>query len=112
MEDGKSELLIGQRGAIHWAVRLIPLVLVVLILLCSSCENECDTFYIEGSVHHTQICWLIESTDGKNYVPINLPREFAEEGLAVVACVKKPNDLGSFCMIGEIVEILNIRRAE
>jgi hypothetical protein len=112
MRDGRSNVLSCRARAIHYAIRRIPLVMVVPILLCCSCENECDTFYIEGTVHHTQLCWLIQSTDGKSYEPINLPREFAEEGLAVVACVKKRTDLGSFCMIGQIVEIVNIRRAE
>jgi hypothetical protein len=102
------------RGVARRMVLLVACALTSVSFASCSHHDNCDTFEIEGAVRFIDVeggCWLITATDGESYEPINLPREFREDGLLVEACLKRRRDLGSFCMVGEIVEIISIRRA-
>lgn len=52
----------------------------------------------------------IRGDDAVSYEPINLPEEFSRHGLRVVANVRVREDLGSFRMVGPVIEIVTIRR--
>jgi hypothetical protein len=54
--------------------------------------------------------WAIRGDDQVSYDPINLPAEFREDGLRVVAALRLRRDLGGIHMVGPIVEVLSIRR--
>lgn len=57
-------------------------------------------------------CWTIAPSppnEQVNYLPINLPEEFRQDGLKVRVEVKVRDDYGSVCMLGPVVEILSIR---
>ncbi len=69
-------------------------------------------FVVDGTVRFLPVeggCWSIEGTNGRRYEPINLPAEFRHDGLPVRAMLKARPDLASVCMVGESVEILEIR---
>lgn len=54
-------------------------------------------------------CWVLETDSGKRYEPIQLAPEFQRDGLEVTATLATRSDVGSYCMVGELVEILTIR---
>jgi hypothetical protein len=54
-------------------------------------------------------CWVLQ-TDSVSYEPTGLPPEFRQDGLAVQAGLDLRSDLGSFCMVGPIVDVDWIRR--
>lgn len=53
--------------------------------------------------------WVIEADDGTVYEPINLEEEYEEEGLRVRVWADRRDDLGSYLMVGPIIEIERIR---
>lgn len=104
--------------------RLRLLATVVLALALMGCDDDRplvapdvsvddpDAFVIDGTVRFLSIeggCWGIFGDDGVTYEPTGIPRDFLVDGLRVRAAVKLRNDLGSYCMIGRIVEVLDIK---
>ncbi|MGD8867427.1 MAG: hypothetical protein PVI01_07345 [Gemmatimonadales bacterium] len=74
--------------------------------------DDPSAFVIDGTVRFLDIeggCWGIFGDDGVTYEPMGIPREFLEDGLKVRAAVKLRPDLLSTCMIGTIVEVLEIK---
>jgi inhibitor of cysteine peptidase len=72
-----------------------------------------DAFRVDGHVRFVNVeggCWVIDAADGTRYEPVNLPEAFRSDGLPVRAALKPRPDLASICMVGEIVELLSIRR--
>ncbi|HEX8363261.1 MAG TPA: hypothetical protein VF613_24290 [Longimicrobium sp.] len=59
-------------------------------------------FAIEGGF------FAIRGADGKVYDPMNLPPAFARDGLRVRFEGRIRSDVGSFHMVGEIVELRQI----
>lgn len=54
--------------------------------------------------------YAIDGDDGQGYEPINLPAEFAVDGLRIRATAKPRNDMASINMYGILIEILSISR--
>jgi inhibitor of cysteine peptidase len=52
----------------------------------------------------------IVADNGKHYDPINLPSEYEESGLRVVFIGKVREDLVSFHMWGELIELISIKK--
>ena len=98
-------------------MRHIPV--VILLLLFSSCSNQSDSLTgpgvnITGTVNWIAIeggFWAIKSTPDITYEPINLPEEFQKEGLKVILNATIREDLGSYRMVGPIIEIHTIKQA-
>jgi len=53
-------------------------------------------------------CWVLSTDAGKRYEPIGLPAAFRQDGLRVSVTIRSRPDAGSFCMVGEIVELTSI----
>jgi hypothetical protein len=74
--------------------------------------DDPDAFWVNATVEFTPVeggCWRL-TTDGTNYEPVSLDQEFQENGLLVRAALKLRPDLASICQVGQIVEVLSIRR--
>lgn len=97
--------------------------LLGLVLLLAGCpitspergsvEREGDIVTGTGTVRYYDLeggFWAIRGDDDVNYDPINLPQEFRSEALRVHFRARIRDDLGSFHMVGPIVEILEISR--
>lgn len=54
--------------------------------------------------------WAIRGDDQVTYEPLNLPPDFRHDGLRVRAIVRIRRDVGTFRMVGPVVEVLSIRR--
>ena len=103
--------------------RTTRLALVVGALLLSACgEDEAlvapeldvddpQAFIIDGRVEFLPLeggCWSILADDDTRYEPLGLPEEFRVHGLRVRAALKLRSDLASICMIGTIVDVVEI----
>ena len=96
-------------------VRLRP-VLSICMMAVLSCASPSDpvisdpeAFFIDATVEFVRVeggCWALHLDDGTRYQPVDLHDRFRTDGLDVRAAVKFRRDLGSYCMIGEMVEIL------
>jgi len=53
-------------------------------------------------------CWVLVTESGKRYEPVKLASEFRKDGLKVAVRIVTRSDVGSYCMVGEVVEILAI----
>jgi hypothetical protein len=95
--------------------RLIAALCLAVCLCSCSCVDEDDKVLTEeGTVEHVDVagdCWRIASHDGVNYEPLNLPDEFKKDGLAVRFSAKRRDDMVTTCMVGQVVELLGIRKA-
>ncbi len=93
----------------------------LLVLACGKDElvppnltvDDPEAFVIDGTVHFLNIeggCWVIETQDGARYEPFGMPLEFETDGLRVRAAVKPKRDALSICMVGTLVEVVEIDR--
>jgi len=93
--------------------------IAVLILVSLSCgaatrgatDPDLDTV---GTVTFHDIeggCWTIE-VEEEGYQPINLPEEFKEDGLQVNFQANFRDDMTSVCMVGRLIELLEIERVQ
>lgn len=64
-----------------------------------------ERFEVEGGF------FAIRGDDGKVYEPMNLPPAFERAGVRVRFTAKLRRDVGSFRMVGEVVEIQQITAA-
>ena len=100
---------------ISWYVRPIAVLCLAGCLCSCSCLDEDDKVLTEeGTVQYVDVtggCWRIVSYDGVNYEPVNLPDEFKKDGLAVRFSAKRRDDVVTTCMVGQVVELLGIRKA-
>ncbi len=74
--------------------------------------DDPDAFWVNATVQFTPLeggCWTL-AVEEKTYEPINLTEEFREDGLQVRAALKPRVDMASVCQVGQIVEVLSIRR--
>ena len=79
----------------------------------SACGLVDPEYSTEGVVHFLEIeggCWVIE-VGTETIEPIDLPEDFKVDGLRVFFEGERRDDLASICMVGPIVELLDIRRS-
>ena len=53
-------------------------------------------------------CWVLSTPIGHRYEPMQLAEEFRREGLEVLVRFRHRGDVGSVCMLRDIIEILDI----
>jgi len=80
-------------------------------LLCTSCNlfGPDDHFVIVGQIASAFGCQTLATSD-RMYELRGLPPEFQVAGLQVRAEVRSAGEQASICMVGEIVEVISIRR--
>ena len=87
------------------------LVIQVVASACGILGPERETV---GTVEFIDIeggCWVI-NTSKTTFEPINLSDEFRVDGLRVAFEWDRRRDLGSFCMVGIVIELKKIRRLQ
>jgi hypothetical protein len=108
----------------------LAIVLAVLLAGCMLLENKgtprseqpaaaknerlprTDTFVLQGTVVKKDLeggFFAIDGDDGKTYEPLNLPEAFQNNGMRIKATVRVRDDVGSIHMVGEIIEIEDIK---
>lgn len=98
--------------------RALALLLALGLTLgaCGSADtgtSNPDAFSVQGTIEFLELeggCWSILAPDSTRYEPVDVSDQFRHHGLRIRATIKLRTDLGSFCMIGPIVEILSIER--
>lgn len=53
-------------------------------------------------------CWVLSNRFGHRYEPMQLSEEFRQEGLQVLVTFRARSDLGSLCMLRDVIEIRDI----
>jgi hypothetical protein len=96
---------------------LLQILIIVMLVFINGCyEDERsseETFTITGTVIWKALetgFYGIEADDGEKYEPINLPSDFAVNGLRVRVTARKIDDMASINMYGIIIEIIRIER--
>ena len=82
----------------------------LFVVVGVACDIQTPDLSDVGTVRFLDIeggCWAIESND-QLYEPLELPEAVRQDGLAVSFEAVRRNDMGSFCMIGPIIELLRI----
>lgn len=96
---------------------------LVLCLLLPGCkvgdkqtaEDMTAQGYIAASVQDARgldgCTFLLLLPDGEKFEPVSLPDDFKTDGLPVWVKYKLPGTpMGSICMVGDIVEIIDIKK--
>lgn len=96
------------------ASRLLPLLLsgLLFVVACSDPFASTSEFTIDATVQLIPLeggCWAIKPNDQTTFEPMSLPSVFQRNGLQVTATLRRRHDMASICMIGPIVEVLDIR---
>ena len=101
--------------------------LVLFALLLAGATSACSSDDLLSPCPRDQICvdgtaqfiaieggfWAIRGDDKVTYDPVGgLPADFRQPGLPVHLRALERRDLGSFHMVGPIVEIISIRRRD
>lgn len=94
------------------------LLLVLFAAACSGTQPEAEAAGDEVVSTTGTVVWLdleggfyaIRSDDGGTYEPTNLPSEFERDGLRVRFRALIREDVGSFRMVGPVIQLQSIRR--
>jgi hypothetical protein len=92
---------------------------LIVVAAALGCANAADPLKnmqapFDASIQFVSVeggCWTITPSPPNpqvNYLPLNLPEEFSEDGLEVRVAIRVREDYGSVCMLGPVVEILSI----
>jgi hypothetical protein len=100
----------------------VPVVGIVLLftslLLFAACASTkqypAGSFTIDGVMHHTNVeggCWVFKAGDGQSYELMgDAAKDLLREGVRAEIVVKTRRDLKSICMVGKIVEVVEVRK--
>lgn len=97
--------------------RLGLVVFLATVLTGTSCSLTTDpggVFGISATVQFAQVgsgCWTLVASDGTVYEPLDLPEDLQQDGVRVRVWLEEVDNLASTCMVGQIVEITEIRRS-
>ncbi|HSV32184.1 MAG TPA: hypothetical protein VLH40_09225 [Atribacteraceae bacterium] len=87
-------------------------VIMAVLTVLTGCQT---TVSGTGTIRHVELSggfYGIVGDDGLHYEPINLPREFWEDGLRIAFTARPLDDWASIYMWGRIVEILSIEKTD
>ena len=56
-------------------------------------------------------CWVLSNRYGHRYEPMQLPEEFRQEGMQVLVRFRSRADVGSVCLLRDVIEIEGIESA-
>ena len=88
------------------------LVLGVTMTGCLSPVGPTDLLTTTATVRFVNVeggCWRLDGNDGARYEPVGLPPAFRIDGRPVTVTLRFPKNLGSFCMVGRLTEVVAIR---
>ena len=100
---GKSEMKTGA---------ILMLGLLLALPFAGSAEPP-DVFSFAGAVAYKSLergFFAIDADDGRKFMPINLAKEFAVDGLRVQVTARARNDVAGIQMYGTPIEIVAISR--
>jgi hypothetical protein len=72
-----------------------------------------DVMQVAGVMHFVEVergAWVIRTSDGIQYLPLDLPEAFRVEGLPVDAQLRSREDIATTAMVGRPVEVVSIER--
>lgn len=70
-------------------------------------------FALSATVRFVNIeggCWTLVASDAMRFEPVGLPDDYKIDGLQVRATLRHRPDMGSYCMIAPLAEVLSISR--
>ncbi len=87
---------------------------VLLAVAALSCDDPTGpgTVALIATVEFQAVeggCWSLLASDGTRYEPLALAEPFRVRGLEVEATVRRRNDVGTICQVGQVVEVVEIR---
>lgn len=93
--------------------RLPAIAAAILLSAPMACTSplEPDQGPLLGTVRFLPVeggCWVIDARDNVRYEPIGLPEAFRVDGRAVIVTLRQRPDIGSYCMVGRIAEVISI----
>ena len=86
---------------------------MLLALTRAGTAQEPDAFSFAGTVGHQTLergFFALDADDGRKFMPINLPKEFAVDGLRVQVTARAKPDMVGIQMYGTIIEIVAISK--
>lgn len=118
-----SHFLSGEKQAgdkeLEMKKTLLMVLMIVPLLACAGTEDpnspgeDYGKLRFDGTVKHVDLeggGWIIERPTGKRYEPVNLPEKYKQDGLEVHVVARPRRDMGTILMMGEIIEVLEIKR--
>jgi hypothetical protein len=91
--------------------------LIILPLMLAGCVNKKsdNTLSFDATISFISLeggFYGIIAESGEKYDPINLETEFQQDGMKVKIKARKRDDLSSFHMWGQVIEIFDIEKIE
>ena len=95
----------------------LGLVLATTVLRGSTCTGNLTDPYgdnageVVAEVRFVNVgrgCWVLSNKYGHRYEPMQLAEEFRQEGLKVRVTYRSRGDVGSVCMLQDVIEIEEI----
>ena len=93
---------------------LVTATILIALLALDGCRDPLEgSREVTGMVLFNPVeggCWSIRTTDGDYLEPVALAAAFRRDSLPVRAWVADRLDLGSYCAVGTLVDVLKIER--
>lgn len=99
---------------------VLGLVLATTVLRGSTCTANLTDPYLDNDepmlaevrfVNVGHGCWVLSNKFGHRYEPMQLAEEFRQEGMQVLVKYRSRGDVGSVCMLRDVIEIEEIEAA-
>jgi hypothetical protein len=113
------KVVCGERGAgvCSFAANLDRVLLFTSLLVFAACASTkqypAGSFTIDGVMHHTNLeggCWVFRASNGQSYELIgDAAKDLLREGLRAEVVVRPRRDVMSICMVGKIVEVVEVK---
>lgn len=98
------------RKIVYIAVLLVIIAALIMPTTCTG-EGRKNTVSMTGEIRFIELeggFYGIAGDDGKNYDPLNLSREFQQDGLRILFDAKIRTDVATIRQWGTVVEITRI----
>jgi hypothetical protein len=115
--DGEA---VQRNSADQQSIVWLGVLLCVVLLFFSACASTKQyppgSLTIDGVMHHSNVeggCWVFRAADGQSYELIgDAAKELLREGLRAEIVVRARRDVMSICMVGRIVEVLEVKEID
>jgi hypothetical protein len=104
---------LANRELRSWPGVLLCLALLFFSACASTKQYPAGSFTIDGVMHHTNVeggCWVFRASNGQSYELIGkAAKDMLREGLRAEVVVRPRRDVMSICMVGRIVEVVEVK---
>jgi Protein of unknown function (DUF3221) len=112
----QSDLAVGQKVSVWFGgpvMESYPVQATAAVVRIDNEKEPGSGMELEGVIRYNELeggFYTLQSREGETYNPVNLPKDFQQDGLPVRARVRLRDDMMGIHQVGPLVEIIEIHK--